>query len=168
MATIYKQVLVDTNKRALVKWVYLQTDGTQQANSVLLDASTLSYALNTSGKIMQSGVDRKSNYRTSIKRIFGSIHTKNKGTAAIQWQGDSNSYIAIASDSVIDYNFEAMGDGAVITNPETNPTGNILCTTAGLQAGDAFTLFLDLRKDSRDYDAGQTADPYAFNTAGIK
>lgn len=163
MSTIYKQVLVDTNKRALIKWVYLQTDSTQEANTVLLDASTLKYSLNANGYIMQSGTHRKSNYRTSIKRIFGSIHTKNKGTAAIQWQGDTNSYIAIASDCVIDWNFESMGDGAVISNPEANATGNILCTTASLQSGDAFTLFLDLRKDSRDYDAGQTADPYAFN-----
>lgn len=163
MATIYKQVLVDTNKRALIKWVYLQTDSTQQANSVLLDASTLNYALNATGQIMTGGSNPKSNYRTSIKRIMGSIHTKNKGTAALQWEGSSNSYIAIASDSFIDWNFDAMGDGAVISNPEANATGKILCTTTGLQSGDAFTLFLDLRKDGRDYDQGQTADPISFN-----
>lgn len=167
MATIYKQLLVDTTDRALVKYVYLQTDGSQLANSVLLDASTLKFALNANGQILGTGTDRKSNYRTSIKRLFGSVHTKNKGTAAIQWQGDSNSYIAIASDSVINYDFESMGDGALISNPEANATGNILCTTADLQAGDCFTLFLDLEKDNRDYSAGQFTDPTAFNKVGI-
>jgi hypothetical protein len=31
--------------------------------------------------------------------------------------------------------------------------------------GDAITMFLELKKDNADYDAGQTADPYAFNRA---
>ena len=56
-----------------------------------------------------------------------------------------------------------MGDGAVISNPEANATGNILISTANIGTGNTFTLFVDLRKDSRDYDAGQTADPVAFN-----
>ena len=30
-------------------------------------------------------------------------------------------------------------------------------------SADAATIFIDLRKDNRDYDAGQTADPVAFN-----
>lgn len=161
-ATIHEQRIIDTNKRALIKWVYI-SDGVQNANTTLLDVSTLNYAMNTNNKIMSSGVDKKSNYRVNIKRIMGSIHTKNKGTAMLQWHGSANSPIAIASDSFIDFNFDALGDGAVIPNPEANTNGNLLITTTGLQAGDAFTLFIDLRKDARDYDQGQTADPVAFN-----
>ena len=58
-----------------------------------------------------------------------------------------------------------MGDGATISNPNAvaNTTGNVMITTAGYAAGETFTLFIDLRKNSADYDAGQTADPVAFN-----
>jgi hypothetical protein len=35
-------------------------------------------------------------------------------------------------------------------------------------SADAFTLFIDLRKDSRDYDSGQTADPAAFNLGSAR
>ena len=166
-ARVYTQKLIDSNKRALVKYVYI-SDGTQEANTVLLDVSTLNYALNTSGQIMTGGVNRKSTYRTTIKRIMGAIHTKNHGTAMLQWHGAANTPIAIAADGVIDWNFEAMGDGAVIQNPETNTNGNILCTTDALAAGDAFTLFIDLRKDARDYDQGQSRDPAAFNAGGYR
>lgn len=161
-ATIHEQRIIDNHKRTLVKWVYI-SDGSQSANATLLDVSTLNYALNTNGQIMTGGVDRKAAYRVTIKRIMGSIHTKNKGKATLQWHGSANSPIAVASDSFIDFNFDAQGDGAVIPNPESNTNGNLLITTSDLTSGDAFTLFLDLRKDARDYDQGQSRDPAAFN-----
>jgi hypothetical protein len=56
-----------------------------------------------------------------------------------------------------------MGDGVVINNPDDTSNGNILMTIVSPSATDALTLFIELRKDSLDYDAGQTADPVAFN-----
>lgn len=156
---IDQQKLIDNNKRALIK--YTATLDTASANSVLLDASTLAYALNTSGKIMTGGVDKKTNYRTSIKRIFGT--SKANTYVKLQWQGDTNSSIVILQSGGFDYDFQSMGDGATIANPEANATGNILMTVVTPASTDSLTLFIDLRKDSRDYDAGQTADPVAFN-----
>jgi hypothetical protein len=82
----------------------------------------------------------------------------------VQWQGDANSeIIAFGGSTTFDLNFENMGDTAVLTNPEANATGDILITTTALAAGDVATIILDIKKDGRDYDQGQTADPYAFN-----
>lgn len=161
MANIIKeQKIVDNNKRALLKYVFIYVD-TAQANTVLVDASMLSGALNTSGKIMTSNTNPKSTYRTKIKRIFGTA--KSSGYVKLQWQGDSNSEIVTFNSGSFDYNFESLGDVATIGNPEANATGDILFSTSGAASGDVFTLFVDLRKDSQDYDAGQTADPIAFN-----
>jgi hypothetical protein len=110
---------------------------------------------------MSSNTHPKTNYRTTIKRIYGTA--KSNGYISLKWQGDTNSEIAIITDGGFDYNFESMGDGAVINNPEANATGDIIISTNANKTGDAFTLFIDLRKDGRDYDSGQTADPYAFN-----
>ena len=57
--TITEHRLVDTNKRTLAKYI-LVSDGTQYANSVLLDVSTLKFALNANGYIMASNTHPKS------------------------------------------------------------------------------------------------------------
>jgi hypothetical protein len=158
--TIKEHKIIDSNKRALLKYVFL-SDGTTEANTLLVDASNLRFALNANGYIMSSNTHPKTNYRTTIKRIYGTA--KSNGYISLKWQGDTNSEIAIITDGGFDYNFESMGDGAVINNPEANATGDIIISTNANKTGDAFTLFIDLRKDGRDYDSGQTADPYAFN-----
>jgi hypothetical protein len=158
---IRQQNVIDTNKRALIKYVVVG-DGTQEANTVLLDAGRLAFSLNANSGILSTGTDRKGNYRTTIKRISGQAKS-NAALIRIQWRGDTNSEIVTVGSGRFDYDFSSMGDGATISNPEANPTGNLLISTTGLAANEGFTLFIDLRKDNRDYDAGQTADPTAFN-----
>lgn len=157
---LVEQKIVDTNKRALIKYVFL-SDGTAEANTRLIDASNLKFALNANGYIMQSNTHPKSVYRTTIKRVFGTA--KSSGYVKLQWEGTANSEIITFSSTPFDYDFSSMGDGAVVWNPESNATGDILFSTVGAAANDCFTLFVDLRKNTEDYDAGQTADPYAFN-----
>lgn len=161
MANILKQQkLVDNNKRALLKCVFI-SDGTNEANTTLIDVSNLNYALNTNGFIMSANVNQKTTYRTTIKRVFGNI-TSN-GNIKLQWHGDTNTEIIAVGSGRVDYSFDSQGDAAVISNNEANSSGDILLSTTYAKAGDVFTLIVDLRKDSRDYDAGQTADPVAFN-----
>jgi hypothetical protein len=156
--TIKEQRLIDSNKRTLVKYVIL-SDGSQEANTILLDASNLAFSLNANGYIMSGNTHTKSNYRTTIKKI--KAYGRNSGSIRLKWAGDANSEIIVFGSGSVDFTFE--NDGAVITNPEANATGDILIGTANMVFGDAITIFIDLKKDSRDYDAGQTADPYAFN-----
>ena len=158
---IIVQRLADTTKRALSK-VVLVSDGSNEANTMLIRASQLRYALNTSGKIMTSNVDMKAQYRTTIKRVMGNFKSVT-GTIRLQWQGASNSEIVTMGDGNFDFNFENFIDGGSISNPETSSNGDILITTTGLTANDVATIFIDQRKDNGDFDAGQSADPYAFN-----
>lgn len=155
---IREQRLIDSNKRALIKYVIL-SDGTNEANTTLVDASNLAFALNANGYIMQSNTHPKSNYRTTLRKI--KAYSRTGGSFRLKWQGDANSEIITFGSGSVDFTFE--NDGAVIPNPEANATGDILISTANLAAGDTTTIFVDLRKESLDYDAGQTADPYAFN-----
>jgi len=164
MANILKgHRIIDSTRRTLVKYVFI-SDGTAVANTTLLDASSLQFALNSTGQIMSSNVNPRSMYRTSIKRIFGSA--KANSYISLQWEGASNTEIVTFGNGSFDYDFQSMGDGATIPNNETNPTGDILFSVNGNKVNDTFTLFIDLKKDNNDYDAGQTADPYAFNKKG--
>jgi hypothetical protein len=162
---IRTQKIVDTTKRTLAKFVII-SDGSNEANTVLLDVSTLSNSLNANGYIMAGGVHPLASYRTTVKRVFGSVRSNN-AIISLKWHGDANSEMLVFGDGNFDFNFESMGDGAVITNPEANSSGDILITTTGLAAGEAATIFIDVRKDNRDYAAGQFADPYAFNRGAV-
>lgn len=155
--------LVDTNRRALIKYVCV-SDGTQYSNNTLVDVSTLSLALNANGYIMSSNTDPKDTYRTAISRIKG-ITSISSGYMKLQWHGDTNSEIIVAKTDSFDFTGESFGGvgGGSIPNPEANSTGDILISTVGMAANDTFTLFIEIRKDGRDYDQGQTADPAAFN-----
>ena len=162
--TLKGQILVDTNKRTYAKFVVLG-DGTQLANTVLLDVSNLAYALNANGYIMSSNTHPKSTYRTTISRIKGYSNFNGAGYIALKWHGDSNSEIVVVGgQSSFDF-LESSGGTAVSTipNPEANSSGDILITTVGMSSNDTFTLFLEVKKYGEDYDQGQTADPAAFN-----
>jgi hypothetical protein len=160
MANVIKeQKIIDNNKRALIK--YVATLDTATANTMLVDASQLRFALNTNGQIMTANADIKSLYRTTVKRIFGT--TKANGHIKLLWNGSNTADIVVITDGSFDYSFDPSGDGAVIANTDVESNGNILITVVSPSETDAMTLFIELRKDSRDYDAGQTADPVAFN-----
>lgn len=158
---IREQKIIDSNKRALIKYVIV-SDGSQSSNTVLINVSTLAFALNANGYIMQSGVHPKTKYNTTIKRINGQVAAAN-AKIKLQWQGAANSEIVTFGAGSFDYDFQSMGDGATIPNPENSSNGHVLISTTNLYAGELVTIFIDLKKSGEDYDQGQTADPYAFN-----
>lgn len=171
MANVIKEErLIDSTKRALIKYV-ITSDGTPAANNVLLDVSTLNYALNTSGHIMTSNTNPLSCYRTSIKRIFGYGTSNTGGTIMLKWHanGQNTDIVGIGAGQ-FDYNFDAMGDGAIIKNPhpDANTTGDILYSSS--YGSGVVTLFVDIKKDNKYYSAGQHALPSDFNYGeyGIK
>lgn len=161
MATELNTVkLIDSTHRTLIKIV---GTGGGDANTVLIDAAKLSYSLNANSKILNTGTDRKSSYRTSVKRIWGQGQISNSKIITLQWKDDTNSPIVTFGTGHFDYNFDREGmSGAIATPANANATGNIIFTSTAT-TGDAFTLFIDLKKDNRDYDAGQTARPSDFN-----
>ena len=158
--------IVDNNRRALLKYICI-SDGTQLSNTTLVDVSTLAFSLNANGYIMQSDTDQKSIYRTAISKIKGStsIGPNATGYMKLQWHGDSNSEIIVVSNDSFEFVGEPIGGvgGGSFPNPEASSNGDILISTYGMKANDVFTLLVEVRKDGRDYDQGQTADPVAFN-----
>jgi len=161
MATVITtQTLVDSNRRSVIKFV---GTGGGDSNTLLL-VSNLSYALNTSGQIMTGGVDKKNVYRHTIKRIWGQGQMTQGKNVILKW-GGNNDYIVSFGDGQFDYNFDAEGLTASI--PLSGNTSGDIVYTSTAATTDSWTLFIDLKKDARDYDQGQTADPIAFNKTGV-
>lgn len=158
MATVLTtQTLVDTNRHSVIKIV--GTGGTD-ANVTLIRAANLAYAINATGSISQLNPKRLN--RIAIKRIWGQGQMGSSNAVTLKWGGNSNSAIVTFGAGRFDYNFDSGSTAGTIEIPDTaNCTGDIVfSSTAG--ATDSWTLFIDLKKDGRDYDQGQTADPISF------
>lgn len=152
------QLLVDSNKRALLKYTVI-ADGSATSNASIIKFSNLAYAMNANNAI--SNTDPRASYGVYVKRIFGNC--KAAGYFQLNWENDANSAISVMSSGHFDYDMTGMGgDSSTISSPSSNTKG-LLMSINSPAATDAMTLFIEMRKDARDFDAGQNADPVAFN-----
>ena len=160
MATVVTtQTLVDTNRSSVIKVV---GTGGGDSNTTLVVAANLAFAINATGKV--STLNPKRLNRVAIKRIWGQGQIATAGSGVtLRWGGNSNSSIVTFGNGPFDYNFDAGSVAGTIEIPDqANCTGDIVfSSTAG--ATDTWTLFIDLKKDGKDYDQGQSRDPLAFN-----
>lgn len=172
MANIFtEQRLVDTQDKAVIKLTG-RFDGNTQDNNVRVDVSTLAYALNANGYIMTSNTDPKALYRTFVTSIMYDVNIAN-GYLAIQWQGSEGDNTANTDMYVLhsgqhsllvdDTRYASVIDNPTAIADPANTNGDIIFTTVGADANDSYSVILVLKKDARDYDKGQSADPVAFN-----
>lgn len=158
MATVLtKQTLVDTNRHAVIKIVGA---GGTDANASLVVAANLAFAINATGQVSTTNPKRLN--RVAIKRIWGQGQLST-GSVTLKWGGNNNSSIVTFGNGPFDYNFDAGSTPGTIEIPDqANCTGDIVfSSTAG--ATDTWTLFIDLKKDGKDFDQGGARDPQAFN-----
>lgn len=156
--TITKQTLVDTNRHSVIKVVGI---GGGDANASLVVAANLAYAINATGAISTSNPKRLN--RIAIKRIWGQGQMASANAVTLKWGGNSNSAIVTFGAGRFDYNFDSGSTQGTIEIPDqANCTGDILFTST-IGTNESWTLFIDLKKDGRDYDQGQVGDPIAFN-----
>ena len=168
------QVLIDSTNRSLIKYTY-ETDGTVANSTPVLNVANLAYALNSTGQMLTTGIGitstgqfiagqtNQTSYAHHIKRIFGNSFIKS-GYGKLQWAGNANTTIITFGLGPFDYNFDPMGLNGNISNPDpANNNGNIVLSTVGAAAGDAFTFFIDIKKEAQSFSAGQGSDPAAFN-----
>jgi len=159
MATVLTtQTLVDTNRHTVIKVVGV---GGTDANVSLVKAANLAYAINATGQVSSTNPKRLN--RVAIKRVWGQGQMTAAKAVTLQWGGNSNSAIVTFGTGSFDYNFDSSSTQGTIEIPDqANCTGDIVfSSTAG--ATDTWTLFIDLKKDGRDFDQGQARDPLAFN-----
>ena len=156
--TLTKQTLVDTNRHAVIKIV---GSGGTDANVSLVVAANLAYAINATGSVSTSNPKRLN--RVAIKRIWGQGQMTEGKSVILKW-GGNNEYIVSFGNGYFDYNFDVEGLSAAI--PIVGNTSGDIVYTSTAASTDSWTLFIDLKKDGRDYDQGQTADPTAFNVHG--
>lgn len=159
MATVItKQTLVDTNRHTVIKVVGA---GGTDSNVSLIVAANLAFAVNATGQV--STLNPKRLNRIEISRIWGQGQISPGKSVTLAWGGNNNTAIVTFGAGPFDYNFSAGSTAGTINIPDTaNCTGDIVFSSTA-NSTDTWTLFIDIKKDGRDYDQGQRADPAAFN-----
>lgn len=157
---VITQRLIDTHNRALIKYAIFP-DGTATANTSVIKFSELRYAINATGAV--SNTNPKASYNVSIKRVYGQMAGMANSFVKLSWEDDANTEILSMGSGMFDYDMVGnAGDGAVIKDPAANSAG-LLYSITNPNANMAITFFVDMRKDSTTFDAGQSNDPIAFN-----
>ncbi|MEX0598075.1 MAG: hypothetical protein WD512_16425 [Candidatus Paceibacterota bacterium] len=158
------QKIVDSTDRAIIKISSVFDGSGQETAATKIDVSELANAMNVNNKIMVANTHSKSSYRTTIRKV---IWTVTDGIVVLEWQNQSSNNLPIftlgAGGGVLD--LSTLGSAMAIPNADVlaNTNGDILVSTKGMVANSAYTVVLELKKDGRDYDQGQTRDPHAFN-----
>lgn len=156
------QILVDTNKRTVIKRVGIIDSDENQ--TVIIDPRSLAYALNANNLPYQTGNTVAPGFANSaftISRVVASVDAE-VGHLQLKWQGTTN-----------DATVYALGVGFADTNPNyqlptiTNnavgPTGNLVIKSVGTTTNAAYTIIIELHKNGSYYSGGQFQDPAAFN-----
>ena len=156
------QILVDTNKRTVIKRVgVIDSD---ENTTVIIEPLKLFGALNANGAYYQTGNTTPAGLANSaftISRVLASVDAE-VGHIQLLWQGTT------ASQTIY-----ALGVGNIDTNPQyqlpsisnnaIGPTGNVTIKTVGTTTNAAYTVIIELHKNGTYYYSGQLTDPAAFN-----
>ena len=156
------QILIDTNKRTVIKRIGIIDSDENQ--TVIIDPRSLAFALNANNQPYQTGNTVATGFANSaftISRVLYNVDAE-VGHLQLKWQGTTSDATIVASgvgyfDSNPQYQLPAIPNNAV------GPTGNVVIKTVGTTANAAYTVIIEVHKDSRFYSAGQFQDPAAFN-----
>lgn len=165
MSNVYTyQVLKDTTEQAIIKLTG-KFDGTgQEANSVRIQANTLSGALDSSKANLLSSTSNTgplSYYGLTLMRVWYDI--TQGSDLEMYWTADTSKTIMLLSGNG---EYDATGQSITIPNNAAgtaNCTGDIGFTSRGMLANNSYTIVMELRKDNAQYQRGQFNDPAAFN-----
>ena len=156
------QILVDTNKRTVIKRVGIIDSDENQ--TVIIDPRSLAYALNANNLSYQTGNTVAPGFANSaftISRVIASVDAE-VGHLQLKWQGTTNDATVYA----LGVGFADTNPGyqlPTITNNAVGPTGNLVIKTVGTTTNAAYTLIIELHKNGQYYSGGQFQDPAAFN-----
>lgn len=129
--TVTQSTLIG-GKRSIIKYISLNSDGSQETATVIYDSS----ALNTVDPL--TCTINKITYATSMRNTLGV-----NGNIKLLFDASTDVLacaIPINAAGVLDFSYF----GGLKNTAGTGITGDILITTLGLVAGDAITLILDI------------------------
>ena len=155
------QILIDTNKRTVIKRVgIIDSD---ELENVIIDPKTLAYALNANNLPYQTGNTVATGFANSaftISRVIASVDAE-VGHLQLKWQGGTSQTIYALGVGAIDTNPQYQLPS--ITNNAVGPTGNVTIKSVGTTTNASYTVIIELHKNGQFYSAGQFQDPAAFN-----
>jgi hypothetical protein len=156
--------IVDSTRRLVLK---MHGDA-NEASILKVDPATLAFALNANSVIISAGADRRPQYRMALKKVYYDVQSgDSRGYVRVHTDGGANianTLFTVSGTGTLSFRSDD-GDSLAISTDQLglSTTGNIFLTAVGFSGNAFYTIVADFKKDNRDFDAGQTADPKAFN-----
>lgn len=165
MANSYEyQVIKDTTEHVVIKLTAAFDGSGQEANAVRIQANTLYGAMDSSKANLLSSTANTGPldyYGLALNRLW--YDTPNSATVTLKWNAASPKTLLSISGGG---EYDGMDNWTTIPNNAAGTSGckgDISISTTGMQAGNAYTIVLELRKENEYYQRGQFNDPAAFN-----
>lgn len=163
--------VTDTTKRSVIQLMGTFDDAVQETPNTKILAANLFGALDTNGRIAAGNANAvyRSTYHLAVREIKFAISSP--GAVQLYWRssGTAANVPFATLTGTGSFSFEQDKSYFPISGPVANQTGDIGVQTFGFGANSTYMISLDIHKGpvgaqvGRDYDAGQTADPIAFN-----
>lgn len=168
MANLFEsQVILDTNKRAVLKFTGVFDGSGQETANTKIIGKTLFGALAADANnrvLVSNGGTARANYNYAINRVVAIVAG---GSVQIKWDGGTPATALILTNGYCDIN--SQDDLGTIPNNAINPNGNVTFTSIGAVAQSAYSIQIDIRKGPNqanqacDYQMGQLTKPSDFN-----
>lgn len=146
------QKIVDTERRVVFKF----TGDSAEGPVLKIDAGALNFSLNANNRLLGSGIDRKQNYRLSLKKIVYDVApgvAYGNGYVELYWTGTPN-VTMVTMSGMGKMDLVEGGDSMVILNNAVGAgaNGNVGLRTVNFAAtGCAYTIIADFRKSIEDF-----------------
>lgn len=166
MPNVYSiQTLKDTTEHAVIK-LTAQFDGSgQESNTFRIVANTLYGALDANNVPLYSALSAsntaKPYYNLALTRVW--YDCSSNGDVNLVWSATTPVPIFWFNGNG---EYDGFGNWVAIPNNAqgtAGANGNIGIVTRNMNAGDSYTVILEVRKDNAHYQRGQFNDPAAFN-----
>lgn len=166
MANIFSyQTLKDTTEHVVIKLTG-QFDGSgQESNNYRIVANSLYGALDANNVPLRSALSvsntAKPYYGLGLYRLW--YDCSSNGDVLLSWTATQSAPIFWLNGNG---EYDGAGNWITISNNAqgtAGANGDIGITTRNMNAGDSYTMIMELRKDNAHYQRGQFNDPAAFN-----
>jgi hypothetical protein len=160
------QILSDAIRKTRIRLStrFVTGDGDEQ-NVIKVQPATLIGALNTAGHILSGNANARPFYNTTIRNLTWNAPTGAGKTVSLLWQSNTG---AAYGNTVISH-LTGTGSypasrGPDITFSTYGPNAsNIMISTTGFVANDAYSIEFDLIKSPAQFDWGEIDNPQEFN-----
>lgn len=126
------------SKKRVVKYITIQSDGTEETDLVLYDSSAIATSVGDTDPLT-----------STIESVYFSASAAATARARLEWDATTDVLaldLPVLAPTFIDFR-RTLPIGGLPNQGGSGKTGDILLTTTGLESGDSITIIMEIKRD---------------------